>query len=301
MSHGHGHDPHLAHHFETKQQQFEAAKIGMWLFLATEILFFGGLFCAYAVYRANHPEIFLYGHQFLDKYMGGINTVVLLISSFTMAWGVRAAQIGNKKQLVTLLAITILCAFGFLGIKYVEYKSKWEHGLLWARSYNPQHEAATGHGSAADSGTARAHAASTSGAATADTAAARVDSAALAASSASATASATASAAGAERTALPTPRRGPPGLAAVVMDNAHHGERSEPENAQIFFSIYFAMTGLHGIHVLVGIGLLLWLLVRASRGEFGPGYYTPVDLVGLYWHLVDLIWIYLFPLLYLIH
>lgn len=287
----HGHDPHLAHHFETKQQQFEAAKIGMWLFLATEILFFGGLFCAYAVYRSNHPEIFLYGHQFLDKYLGGVNTVVLLISSFTMAWGVRAAQLGQKKKLVTLLTLTILCAFGFLGIKYVEYKAKWEHGLLWARSYNPHHADGAAYGDTHADGSATSPDSVEAGNAQARD---------LASSSVSDTVPET-PVAGEERTALPRARTGPPGLAAVVRANATHAPFSEPENAQIFFSIYFAMTGLHGIHVLVGIGLLIWLLIRANRGEFGPGYYTPVDLVGLYWHLVDLIWIYLFPLLYLIH
>lgn len=287
----HGHDPHLAHHFETKQQQFEAAKIGMWLFLATEILFFGGLFCAYAVYRSNHPEIFLYGHQFLDKYMGGVNTVVLLISSFTMAWGVRAAQLGQKKKLVALLALTILCAFGFLGIKYVEYKAKWEHGLLWARSYDPHHEEDAAHGGTHGDASATAMAGVDTGNAQAGEPA----------SSPVLDTASGAPVAGEERTALPRAKTGPPGLAAVVRANATHAPLSEPENAQIFFSIYFAMTGLHGIHVVIGIGLLLWLLVRSSRGEFGPGNFTAVDMVGLYWHLVDLIWIYLFPLLYLIH
>lgn len=283
-----GHDPHLAHHFETKRQQFEAAKIGMWLFLATEILFFGGLFCAYAVYRSNHPEIFLFGHQFLDKNMGAINTVVLLFSSFTMAWGVRAAQLGQTRKLVMLLAITILCAFGFLGIKYVEYKAKWEHGLLWARAYAPHLDHPAAHAPAdaegRDTGVV-AHAADTAEV----TVSLHPAPALLSASTV------------VERTALPAPSRAPRGLAAVVAEGVNHAPLDEPRNAQVFFSIYFAMTGLHGIHVVVGIGLLLWLLVRARRGEFGPGYYTPVDLVGLYWHLVDLIWIYLFPLLYLIH
>ena len=112
------HDPHLAHHFETPGQQAESAKLGMWLFLATEILFFGGLFCAYAVYRGNHPEVFIYAHQFLDKILGGINTLVLICSSLTMAWAVRAAQLGKRKRLVALLTATVLLATTFLGIKY---------------------------------------------------------------------------------------------------------------------------------------------------------------------------------------
>jgi hypothetical protein len=110
----------------------------MWLFLATEILLFGGLFCAYAVYRANHPEIFIFGHHFLDKNLGALNTVVLIFSSFTIAWAVRAAQLKQIRLLKLLLGVTLLCAFTFLGVKYVEYSHKWHAGLLWARSYAPQ-------------------------------------------------------------------------------------------------------------------------------------------------------------------
>jgi hypothetical protein len=115
---------------DNAEQQFDSGKLGMWLFLATEVLLFGGLFVAYAVYRANHPEIFIYAHQFLDKTWGGINTLVLICSSLTMAWAVRAAQLGQQRLLVVLLSLTILGGFGFMGIKYVEYKAKWEHGLL---------------------------------------------------------------------------------------------------------------------------------------------------------------------------
>ncbi len=114
--HGHAHPPHLAHHFDTPQQQFESGKLGMWVFLATEILMFGGLFCAYSVYRANHPEIFEYAHHFLDRKWGAINTVVLLVSSFTMAWGVRAAQLGQKSLLVGLMAVTLLGGVAFMVI-----------------------------------------------------------------------------------------------------------------------------------------------------------------------------------------
>ncbi len=133
----HARDPHLAHHFDSSEQQYESGKLGMWLFLATEILLFGGLFCAYAVYRSNHPEIFIYAHRFLDKTLGGINTLILIASSFTMAWAVRAAQLGQRRKLLTLLSITLLCAFGFLGIKAVEYDQKWKHGLLWGARYKP--------------------------------------------------------------------------------------------------------------------------------------------------------------------
>lgn len=240
--HAPGHSPHLAHHFDSTEQQFEADKLGMWIFLVTEILFFSGLFCAYAVYRANHPEIFEYAHLFLNRTLGAVNTVVLLFSSLTMAWGVRCAQLSQSRGLKVCLILTLLCAFGFLGIKYVEYRTKWEEGLLWGRRYQPTAEAlahvAAAHGGHDDQGAPEGQSAK------------------------------------------------PP---------------AAPDNVSIFFGIYFCMTGLHGIHILIGIGLITWLLVRSVRGEFADGYYTPVDLVGLYWHIVDLVWIYLFPLLYLIH
>ena len=147
-AHGeHGHPSQLQHHFDTPVQQYDSGKLGMWLFLATEILLFGGLFVAYAVYRASHPEVFAYAHTFLDTNLGAINTVILLCSSLTMAWAVRAAQLNQQRLLVLLLCLTLLGAGGFLGIKYVEYKAKWEHGLLWARSYDPTH-----HGPSADPG-----------------------------------------------------------------------------------------------------------------------------------------------------
>ncbi len=229
----HDRPAHLAHHFDTPEQQFETAKLGMWVFLVTEILFFSGLFCAYAVFRANNPEIFLYGHAFLDKTLGAANTIILITSSFTMAWAVRCAQIGARKGLIINLILTFVCAAGFMGIKAVEYSQKVEHGLLWGNKFNPEVHAVEGSGSGAEA------------------AAAHVE--------------------------------------------------EPPVGAHIFFGIYFGMTGLHGLHVLIGMGLILWLLIRAMKGHFGPGYFTPVDIVGLYWHLVDLIWIFLFPLLYLIH
>lgn len=267
------HATHLAHHFDNATQQRESSKLGMWLFLATEILLFGGLFVAYAVYRANHPEIFVYAHHFLDKTLGGFNTVVLICSSLTMALAVRAAQLGRREQTVRLLAITLLCGFIFLGVKFVEYKAKWEHGLLWGKHYQPAlHDAAAG-----------AHAAPVL------------------------PAPPKASGDGSDASLIPPAASAPRGLAAPSTPAPSAGKTHEPpadadapKNVHIFFGIYFAMTGLHGIHVLAGMIAITWILLRARRGEFGPEYYTPVDLVGLYWHLVDLIWIYLFPLLYLI-
>jgi cytochrome c oxidase subunit III len=220
----------LADHFETPRQQFAAGKLGMWIFLLTEILLFGGLFCVYAVYRAHHPEIFTLASRLLDRNLGALNTAVLILSSFTMAWGVRCAQRDRRLGTALCLAATLLCACVFLGVKYVEYKAKWEHGLLWASRFEPVHDN---------------HAA----------------------------------------------------------DGGHHAAPPQEMSRRVgvFFSIYFMMTGLHGVHVVAGMIAIAWILRRTLRGDFGSSYYGPVDYVGLYWHLVDLIWIYLFPLLYLIH
>lgn len=319
--HGH-HDPHLAHHFDTREQQFEADKLGMWVFLVTEILFFSGLFCAYAVYRANHPEIFQYAHLFLNRTLGAINTVVLLFSSLTMAWGVRCAQLSQPRGLRICLILTLLCAFAFLGIKYVEYKTKWEEGLLWGAKYHPTKEAlehldhlAAEHGGAGSHATASV---------------ANTGHEAAVATGPAGTPGASSPAPGHTPSTAPTPATNAtahapqPGATPVVANAAanipapanattatvavpispepSHGKHVvQPEHVSIFFSVYFCMTGLHGIHILVGIGLISWLLVRSYRGEFTDGYFTPVDLIGLYWHIVDLVWIYLFPLLYLIH
>ena len=279
-SHGsEGHPAHLQHHFDNDRQQFSASKLGMWLFLATEILLFAGLFVAYAVYRSNHPEIFIYASQFLDTTLGGINTMVLLLSSFTMAWGVRAAQLGQKKLLVSLLAITLLGGFGFLGIKYVEYEAKWKHGLLWGVNFNPDPT----HGDHAPDPEGPSHAP--------DAAEAKNTSEPEAPKPAGPAT---------EPTVVPPSATGPAGTVEPD-DGVDHDTGVQPENVQIFFGIYFLMTGLHGIHVLVGMSLIFWILLKSMGGAYGPKYFTPVDLVGLYWHLVDLIWIFLFPLLYLIH
>jgi cytochrome c oxidase subunit 3 len=257
------HDPHLAHHFDTSEQQFESGKLGMWIFLATEILLFGGLFCAYAVYRANHPEVFVWAHRYLDVSLGGLNTVILICSSFTMAWAVRAAQMGRQKALVTLLSLTILCAFGFLGIKAVEYEHKWKEGLLWGKRFSAE----LGHAAPAVP-------------APAPTPVVNAE----------------------EQTMIAPAAAGPAGLAVTgTTGHGHDAPAEAPRNVQLFFSVYFAMTGLHGLHVIVGMAVLGWILRRSIRGEFGSDYFIPVDLAGLYWHLVDLIWIFLFPLLYLIH
>jgi cytochrome c oxidase subunit 3 len=221
-AHGHHGPKWLAHHYDTPIQQFDAAKLGMWVFLAQELLFFSGLFVAYGVYRSWYPEMFRAAAHQLNKEMGATNTVVLLFSSLTAALAVRSAQVGNRKLTGRLILTTIACAFGFLCIKFFEYKHKFEGGLLPGRFYHPHAEHLV---------------------------------------------------------------QGAPPL---------------PANTGSFFSIYFMMTGVHGVHVIIGIGVLIWVWMRNNRGDFSKEFFTPVDIVALYWHLVDLVWIYLFPLLYLI-
>lgn len=214
------HPSFLQHHFDTPAQQFSTAKLGMWLFLAQEVLFFSGLFVAYGVFRAWYPEAFSAGSHMLDRTWGTVNTIVLLFSSLTAALSVRAAQLNKRGQTAVLLIITIVCAFIFMVVKYFEYSHKFHMGLLPGGHFDPKHLAA-----------------------------------------------------------------------GVVL----------PQESSYFFSIYFVMTGVHGLHVLVGIIVLFfWVLLPTLRGKIGSEYYTPVDLGALYWHLVDLIWIFLFPLLYLI-
>ena len=219
--------PFLAVQFEDMGAQLATGKLGVWLFLASEVLFFSGLFLAYAVYRAHHPELFRYASLFLDWRLGATNTAVLISSSLSAAWSVRAAQLGNRRGLSISLLVTLALAATFMVVKYLEYSHKLHNGVGWGASCHPSQE--------------------------------------LIAS-------------------LPAAARALP----------------VPEHLGTFFSVYYLMTGLHGIHVLVGMALYAWLLLRARRGDLGPAYYGPVDAVALYWHLVDMIWIFLFPLFYLI-
>jgi len=219
--------PKWAMHFDSFKQQFEAGKLGVWLFLASEVLFFSGLLAAYAIIRANYPEIFYYGQFFLDWRLGGANTVVLIMSSLFAAWSVRCAQLNQRRGLLFTIVMTILLASAFLVIKYFEYSHKLHNGVAWGSSFAPTPEFMA---------------------------------------------------------ALPEAART---LAA-------------PEYVGRFFSVYYLATGLHGIHVLVGIGLYIWIFKRARRGEFSRENFLAVDGVALYWHLVDMIWIFLFPLFYLI-
>ena len=299
----------LWHHFDTREQEHEANTLGMWVFLATELLMFGGLFCAYSVYRHNHPEVFDFAHRYLDRTLGATNTVILLASSLTMAWGVRCAQLGQRLGLVICLVLTLLGGAGFMVIKTIEYHHKYvEHvwfgsGNRYSKIYNgPKVE--EGPESGQHSETANLTPGERTEAAIVQRNAEQpvreepigvpyVDP----------------NAGTADQAKIVPPQIHPAGMVkpppAVTATDEHITYEDLPqierERVATFFNIYFLMTGLHGIHVLVGMGLITWILIRGARGAFGPLYYTPVDLVGLYWHLVDLIWIFLFPLLYLIH
>jgi cytochrome c oxidase subunit 3 len=208
------HPPVLAHHFDDVAQQHEAASLGMWVFLLTEIMFFGGMFTGYTVYRLAYPEAFAAASHHLDVLLGSINTAVLICSSLTMALAIHGAQMGKRQVLVGFLLLTMLLGAVFLGIKAIEYAHKFaEHHV--------------------------------------------------------------------------------PG-------SGFHFEGPHAGPAQLFFSLYFAMTGMHAVHMLIGLGLLAVLVWQARRDRYSSDYHTPVELVGLYWHFVDIVWIFLFPLLYLL-
>lgn len=224
-SHGNAANPNLAVQFGDMKSQISTGQLGVWLFLGSEILFFSGLFTAYAVYRANHPELFRYAHFFLDWRLGMTNTFVLVSSSLTAAWAVRSAQLGDTKHLRQNILLTMALAAGFLVVKYFEYSHKLHNGIGWGAACHPSEHILASLPAAAQ--------------------------------------------------ALPI-----------------------PSNLGTFFSIYYLMTGLHGVHVVIGIGLFSWLLKRVP--QFGAENWGAVDGVALYWHLVDLIWIFLFPLFYLI-
>ena len=247
-AHGHAHHPALQHHFDTMGQQKEAAVIGMWVFLLTEILFFGGLFMAYMLYRIWYFDAFAEASRSLDLFWGGLNTAVLIGSSLTMAMAVRSAQTNKRNPTVAWLLLTIVLGCVFLGVKYIEYSDKFAHHhvpgphFIWAS----EHEGAAG-------------------------------------------------AAGGEHAAA-TP-------AAEAAAPAHHLTMTPDQlqrTTQIYFSLYFTMTGLHAIHMIVGVVLMLVITWMAWKGKFDAEYYTPVEMSGLYWHFVDIVWIFLFPLLYLV-
>jgi cytochrome c oxidase subunit III len=251
--HSDAHPDFLQHHFDTPAQQFAAAKLGMWVFIATEILMFGGLFCAYAIWRGMDPAIFDQAHHFLNKKMGASNTVVLLFSSLTAALAVRSAQRGKRNETTAYLVVTIACAFAFPVIKYFEYTHKFHLGLLPGHCFgHPWFSGAIQNGEEVGS-CLRIHA--------------------------------------------DAPAGNPEWVRAI---DESGNMQLLPPRANMFFGIYFCMTGLHAVHVIIGMSILTWVLIKNLKGQFSKEYFTHVDLGALYWHLVDLVWIYLFPLLYLV-
>jgi cytochrome c oxidase subunit 3 len=220
-AHAHGQTETLAlrEQFDTAEQQKDASTLAMWIFLITEIMFFGGMFAVYTIYRSTYPIVFAVASSSIDVTWGAVNTCVLLLSSFTMVMAVRAGQLGQRNMIILFLILTLIFGGIFLGVKAKE----------WTDKYNEHHM---------------------------------------------------------------------PGQAAFHLEGVPDGP---PQGqAKLFFSLYFAMTGLHALHMVVGVGIMLMLIFQAKAGKFSADYYTPIDISGLYWHFVDVIWIFLFPLLYLI-
>lgn len=208
--------PALAHHFDDLEQQKDASTLGMWVFLTTEIMFFGGLFLVYIIYRSTYSEAFVHASNILDVNLGLFNTIVLIASSLTMAMAVYSAQTNKRAMLIAFLVATIILGATFLGVKSIEYHHKYVEHLIPGPYFAPA------------------------------------------------------------------------------------AEHELPREGQLFFSLYFAMTGLHAFHMIIGIGLLSMLIINTFRGKFSKEYNSPVEIVGLYWHFVDIVWIFLFPLLYLL-
>jgi cytochrome c oxidase subunit III len=229
--------------FETLGQQKESATLGMWIFLVTEVLFFGGLFLTYTINRSAFSTAFGIGSNTLDITLGAGNTVVLIMSSLTMAMAVWSAQVGKKKLVSACLIATLGLGTVFLGVKAVEYKQKYDHHLIPGHGFDMRY-----------------------------------------------------------RSAHPLPGDNLKEL-ALEKEEVEKAIAKDPDinyHGQLYFSLYFGMTGLHALHMIVGAGLLLWLIKGSFAGRYTPQYNTPVEIVGLYWHFVDIVWIYLFPLLYLI-
>lgn len=309
---GHDHPEFLAHHFDTPKQQFEAGKLGMWLFIATEVLLFGGLFVGYSVWRGNQPDLFEYSSHYLDTIMGGINTAVLIASSLTMAVAVTLAQKNDpvrqdkRPMIVLMLLLTLAGAATFMVIKYFEYSHKFNEGLYPGLKFyeKPAHSHDYWDQSKDIAGVQMTTIDTTEGTPT------RADLGLP--ESVPVDLPAVAPVAEAQqglfvdRLANEYGRQdGGPARDARIDDDGKPPhplqDATRPRDVHVFYNIYYMMTGLHGIHVIIGGIVITWLLIRTLRGHFHRDYFTPVDLGGLYWHVVDLIWIFLFPLFYLIH
>ena len=288
LEHGHYHQPGLQHQFEDMKQQEESVSIGMWMFLVQEIMFFGGLFTVYLVFRSKFPMAFAAGSNHLDPFWGGLNTLVLIVSSLTMALTVYYAQKGNRNMQVILIIATMFFGSVFLGVKVVEYRDKYEHGLVPVTGWNKKSKEGEHvrsepftlpfetRVSASEAVEQVEHKANPRGEFTipeSDLKLARM----------------------AEEGNFLTESERNGYYSNGVLDVNKFRDK-----VRIFFWIYFVMTGLHALHMIIGLGLMAWLLWKAWSGIFSHEYFAPVEMAGLYWHFVDIVWIFLFPLLYLL-
>ena len=288
LEHGHYHQPGLQHQFEDMKQQEESVSIGMWMFLVQEIMFFGGLFTVYLVFRSKFPMAFAAGSNHLDPFWGGLNTLVLIVSSLTMALTVYYAQKGNRNMQVILIIATMFFGSVFLGVKVVEYRDKYEHGLVPVTGWNKKSKEGEHvrsepftlpfetRVSASEAVEQVEHKANPRGEFTipeSDLKLARM----------------------AEEGNFLTESERNGYYSNGVLDVNKFRDK-----VRIFFWIYFVMTGLHALHMIIGLGLMAWLLWMAWSGIFSHEYFAPVEMAGLYWHFVDIVWIFLFPLLYLL-
>ncbi len=277
------HEPGLQHQFDDMGQQEESVSIGMWMFLVQEIMFFGGLFTAYLVFRSKFPMAFAAASNHLDAFWGGFNTLVLIVSSLTMALTVYYAQKGNRGMQVIMIVLTMIFGAAFLGVKAIEYTDKYNHGLVPVTGWNKKvkEDKAAPHSTAAEKPCWEV-----------------------------------------DHNAPAVEHPNPKGdfmwtdcsLVKLAQDHNYlttyekigyfsNGEIDVTKFGQkvrSFYYLYFVMTGLHALHMIVGLGIMLWLLWTAWKGYYGPDYYMPVEMSGLYWHFVDIVWIFLFPLLYLL-
>ncbi len=233
MSHAtsdHAHKPYQQHHFESMQQQTQSTLLGIWLFMAQEILFFGGLFAAYTIYRILHPAAWEAGAASQNLLLGTINTIVLIGSSLSIVLAVHAARHADKAKVLKFFSLTLFLGLVFFGIKYVEYSAKWDHHMIPGIRWDDHH-------------------------------------------------------------ALHT-----------LQQHAHAGQHLEelPSGIQLYYSLYFVMTGMHALHMIIGFGLAFWIMAKTAKGCFNEEYYPHIEYFGIYWHFVDVVWIFLFPLLYLV-
>jgi cytochrome c oxidase subunit 3 len=285
----HSHPPGLQHQFDDMGQQMDSVTVGMWTFLAQEIMFFGGLFTVYLVFRSRFPMAFAAGSNILDAFWGWLNTLVLIVSSLTMALTVYFAQKGNRNMQVIMILLTMVFGCVFLGVKAIEYNDKYQHGHVPVDGWNKvipegehEKEAAMAlpfetRASAAESAepTEEHHANPNGNFQISDKEIALVTLAQK------------------ENFLTESEKVG-------YFTNGEIDKEKIEGKIRIFFWIYFVMTGLHALHMIVGLGIMLWLLIKAWKSTFSSEYYSPVEISGLYWHFVDIVWIFLFPLLYLL-